>query len=141
MKQQTVPKTFWHSSAASSISTFGFRRPKRYQIGRMIISLMSSRAFKSFFYVKPFLHPVPRPSFPEGWHGAARARTSDEAIAAIVVMILLFAPGFRLIKQFVHTAETFCIWLQALTPHGPDEDSHSYNCFGSDLMKVNLIDL
>jgi hypothetical protein len=27
---------------------FGFRRPKRYQIGRMIISLMSSRAFKSF---------------------------------------------------------------------------------------------
>jgi hypothetical protein len=76
-----------------------------------------------------------------GWHGAARARTSDEAIAAKVVMILLFAPGFHLIKKFVHTAETFCIWLQALASHGPDEDSHSYNRFRGNLMKVNLIDL
>jgi hypothetical protein len=29
MKEQTTPKALWHSSAASSISTFGFRRPKR----------------------------------------------------------------------------------------------------------------
>ena len=49
MKEQTMPKALQHPSAASSISTFGFRRPKRCQIGHMIISLMSSRAFKSFF--------------------------------------------------------------------------------------------
>jgi hypothetical protein len=29
MKEQIMPKAFRHSSAASSISTFGFRRPKR----------------------------------------------------------------------------------------------------------------
>jgi hypothetical protein len=69
------------------------------------------------------------------------SRTSDEAIAAKVVMILLFALGFRLIKQFVHTAETFCIRLQAMASHGLDEDSHSYNRFRGNLMKVNLIDL
>jgi hypothetical protein len=38
----------------------------------------------------------------------------------------------------MHTAETFCIWLQALTPYNPYEDSHSYNGFGGNLVKVNL---
>jgi hypothetical protein len=66
---------------------------------------------------------------------------SEEAIAGKVVMILFFAPGFRFIKQFMHTEKTFCIWLQALVSHGLDEDSHSYNRFRGNLMKVNLIDL
>ena len=48
MKEQTVPNALRHPSAASSISTLDFRRPKRCQIGHMMISLMSSRAFKSF---------------------------------------------------------------------------------------------
>jgi hypothetical protein len=48
IKEQTVLKALRHASAASSISTFGFRRPKRDQMGRMMISLMSSLAFKSF---------------------------------------------------------------------------------------------
>jgi hypothetical protein len=39
----------------------------------------------------------------------------------------------------VHAAETFCTWLQTLTPHGPDKDPHSDNCFGSNLVKENLI--
>jgi hypothetical protein len=49
MKEQTMLKALWHSSTVSSIFTFGFRRPKRYQMGRMIIPLMSSWAFTSFF--------------------------------------------------------------------------------------------
>jgi hypothetical protein len=49
IKEQTTPKALRHSSAASSISTFGFRRPKRCQMGHMMISLISSRIFKSFF--------------------------------------------------------------------------------------------
>jgi hypothetical protein len=44
-----VLKALRHASAASSISTFGFRRPKRDQMGCMMIYLMSSLAFKSFF--------------------------------------------------------------------------------------------
>jgi hypothetical protein len=47
MKEQTVSKALRHPSAASSISTFGFRRPKRDQMGHMMISVMSSLAFKS----------------------------------------------------------------------------------------------
>ncbi|KAL5679962.1 hypothetical protein ACJX0J_006347, partial [Zea mays] len=43
MKEHTAPKALWHSSAASFISTFGLRRPKLCQIGRMIIPLISSR--------------------------------------------------------------------------------------------------
>jgi hypothetical protein len=50
MKEQTTPKALWHSSAASSISTFGFWRPKRCQIRCMIIFLISSRPFKSFLH-------------------------------------------------------------------------------------------
>jgi hypothetical protein len=42
-------KALQHASAASSISTFGFRRPKRDPMGHMMISLISSLAFKSFF--------------------------------------------------------------------------------------------
>jgi hypothetical protein len=39
IKKQIVPKAFWHASAASSIATFGLRRPKRDQMGRIITSL------------------------------------------------------------------------------------------------------
>jgi hypothetical protein len=35
-------------------------------------------------------------------------------------------------RNFLHLA-------QALTPHGPDDDSHSYDCFGSNLVKENLV--
>jgi hypothetical protein len=49
IKKQTVPNAVWHALAASSISTFGLRRPKRDQMGRIITSLISSLAFKSFF--------------------------------------------------------------------------------------------
>jgi hypothetical protein len=38
----------------------------------------------------------------------------------------------------VHAAETFCTWLQTLTPHGPDEDPHSDNCFGSGEVKSHI---
>jgi hypothetical protein len=49
IKEQTTPKALWHSSAASFISTFGLRRPKRCQMGRIMIFFISSRDFKSFF--------------------------------------------------------------------------------------------
>jgi hypothetical protein len=58
MKKETVPKAFWHASAASSISTFGFQRPKRDHMGHMITSLMSSLAVKSFFTKKTILPSV-----------------------------------------------------------------------------------
>jgi hypothetical protein len=50
IKKQTVPKALLQASAASSISTFSFQRPKRDQMGHMMISLMSSLAFKSFLH-------------------------------------------------------------------------------------------
>src|SRR5688572_13357571 len=59
IKEQTTPKALWHSSATSSISTFGFRYPKRCQIGHMMISLISSRTFKSFLH-RTILSSIPR---------------------------------------------------------------------------------
>jgi hypothetical protein len=54
-------------------------------------------------------------------------------------MVLFFTPGFRFIAQFMHTAKAFYTWLQTLTSHNPDEDPHSDNSFGSDLVKKNPI--
>jgi hypothetical protein len=44
-----VLKALSHASTVSSISIFDLQRPKRDQMGRMMTSLMSSLAFKSFF--------------------------------------------------------------------------------------------
>jgi hypothetical protein len=38
----------------------------------------------------------------------------------------------------MHIAETFCIWFQTLALRSPYEDSHPYDCFRSNLMKVDF---
>jgi hypothetical protein len=50
IKEQTTPK---------ALCTFGFWSPKRCQIGHMMISLISSRTFKSFLH-KTILSSIPR---------------------------------------------------------------------------------
>jgi hypothetical protein len=53
----------------------------------------------------------PRPSLAKCWNWVAHLRVGYEAIATEVVVILLFSGGLRLIRQFMHVAEAFCIWF------------------------------
>ncbi len=61
-----------------------------------------------------------------------------QAVAAKIVVILLFAPRFHLVQQLMYVAKTFSIWFQTLAPHGPDEDAHPYDLFRSELVKVDF---
>jgi hypothetical protein len=63
------------------------------------------------FHIEPFLHPGPRPSLAKCWNEVAHLRAGYEAVATKVVVILLFPDGLRLIRQFMHVVEAFCIWF------------------------------
>jgi hypothetical protein len=85
-----------------------------------------------------FLHPGPWPSLSKCGNWVTRLRARHEAVTIEVVVILLFTGSLRLIIQLVDVAETFCIWLQSLAPHGPYKYPHLDDSFGSKLMKVNF---
>jgi hypothetical protein len=76
--------------------------------------------------------------FPKGRNGLPRVTAICEGIAAKIVVILLFSSFLRLIREFVDIAEVIDIWLKALAPHRPNENSNFNQSFGSKLMKEYL---
>jgi hypothetical protein len=110
IKEQTTPKARWHSSATSSISTFGFRSPKRCQMGHMMTSLISSRTFKSFLH-RTILSSILRAIFSERWARDSLIQSEHRSFSNQSCYDIALYPraSFRIIihvycKSFLHLA-------------------------------------